>query len=183
MKLMKICAVPLYPLLLWKTLIGAIPMVTMTQSATNWRNTHTHMGQHSYNHVVRQLSYNPPNSDMDYRIFIVRTWSFVCVRVHTGVGHTDSESAQHFWLGKTHKFFLCSQRDSNLRPLDPNPTLYQLSHPVHTDDLCKCFGCGCRRVVCNDFSLCTGTSQEGQKKGYCDILITEGKSHWNKKIA
>ena len=27
---------------------------------------------------------NPPNSDLDYRIFIVRTWSFLCVRVHTG---------------------------------------------------------------------------------------------------
>ena len=30
---------------------------------------------------------NPPNSDMDYRIFNVRTWSFSCVRVqytHTG---------------------------------------------------------------------------------------------------
>ena len=38
---------------------------------------------------------------MDYRIFNVRTWSFVCVRAYTrGVGHTDSESAQHFWLGK-----------------------------------------------------------------------------------
>ena len=40
--------------------------------------------------------HNPPNSDMDYRIFYVRTWSFVCVRIHTGVGHTDSESAQRF---------------------------------------------------------------------------------------
>ena len=38
---------------------------------------------------------NPPNSDMDYRILNVRTESFLCVRIHTGVGHTD-ESAQHF---------------------------------------------------------------------------------------
>ena len=49
---------------------------------------------------------NPPNTDMDCMIFNVRTWSFSCVRVHTCVGHTDSESAQQFWLGKTHFFFL-----------------------------------------------------------------------------
>ena len=27
---------------------------------------------------------NRPNSDMDYRIFNVRTWSFLCARIHTG---------------------------------------------------------------------------------------------------
>ena len=52
-------------LLSWRALIGAIPMVTMTQSAANWRNTHTHMDgthslthlhQHCYNHVVRSAS-------------------------------------------------------------------------------------------------------------------------------
>ena len=32
---------------------------------------------------------NPLNSDMDYRIFNMRIWSFVCVRIHTEVGHTD----------------------------------------------------------------------------------------------
>ena len=35
---------------------------------------------------------NPPNSELDYRIFNVRTWSFFCVVGHTG------ESVQHFWL-------------------------------------------------------------------------------------
>ena len=44
---------------------------------------------------------NPPDSEIDYRIFNVRTWLFVCVRVHTGVGHTDCESAHRFWFGKT----------------------------------------------------------------------------------
>ena len=48
---------------------------------------------------------NPPNFDMDYRIFNVRTWSFLCVRIHTRVGHTDSESAQHFWLCQIHEIF------------------------------------------------------------------------------
>ena len=49
----------------------------------------------------------PPNSDMDYRIFHVCTWSLLRVSVNTGVGNTDRESAQHFWLGKTFtKIFL-----------------------------------------------------------------------------
>ena len=30
------------------------------------------------------------------------------------LGHTDSESAQHFWLRKTHKSFLCSRQGLNL---------------------------------------------------------------------
>ena len=41
--------------------------------------------------------HNAPNCDMDYKVFNVRTRAFLCIRVHTGVGHTD-ESAQHFWL-------------------------------------------------------------------------------------
>ena len=49
-----------------------------------------------------RVSRNLPNSDMDYRIFNVHAWSFLCVRVHTGVGQNDSESAPCFWLGKTH---------------------------------------------------------------------------------
>ena len=40
---------------------------------------------------------------MDYRIFIVRKWSLLRMRVQMGVGHTDSESEQHFWLGKNSK--------------------------------------------------------------------------------
>ena len=47
------------------------------------------------------------------------------------VGHTDSESAPTFLPRKNSQFFfLCSWRDSNLCPLDPSPTLYQLSHPI-----------------------------------------------------
>ena len=34
-----------YYYLLLRTVIGAVPMVTMVQSAANWRNTHAHMGQ------------------------------------------------------------------------------------------------------------------------------------------
>ena len=49
---------------------------------------------------------NPPNSGMDYRIFHVCMWSFLCMRMHTGVGHTDSESAQHFDSEKLSQIFL-----------------------------------------------------------------------------
>ena len=45
---------------------------------------------------------NPPNYDKDYRIVNVRT--FLCVRIHTGVGHTDNESAQHFDSEKLSQF-------------------------------------------------------------------------------
>ena len=86
----------------WRTLIGAVPMVTWAQSAANWRNTDTRMGRTAFSHTLyintvtttlceapAQLllfsacwvfSYfcNPPNSDMYYRIFIVRTWSLWC---------------------------------------------------------------------------------------------------------
>ena len=44
--------------------------------------------------VVFPCFRNPPNCDMDYRIFNVHT--FLCVRIHTGVGHTGNKSAQHF---------------------------------------------------------------------------------------
>ena len=52
---------------------------------------------------------NPLNSDMDYRIFNVRTrgHSCACVRIYTrGVGHPKTEPAKHFSLGKTHSVFL-----------------------------------------------------------------------------
>ena len=126
-------------------------MVTMGQSATNWRNTHTHMDRtHSttWCEVSAQLLLfsacwifscfrNPPNSDMDYRIFTVRTWSFLRMHIHTGVGHTDSESAQHFWLGKTHKFFLCSWLDSNLGPLNLESDALPTEPPRHPENQSK----------------------------------------------
>ncbi|KAK7098846.1 hypothetical protein V1264_003070 [Littorina saxatilis] len=36
--------------------------------------------------------YNPPNSDMDYRIFFVRTWSCACVYTR---GCSDTEESLH----------------------------------------------------------------------------------------
>ena len=57
------------------------------------------------------------NSDMDYRIFNVRTLLFLCVRVH-GVGHTDSKSAQRFWLGKTLTNVCCASDTGRVRTSD-----------------------------------------------------------------
>ena len=50
--------------------------------------------------------------DMDYRIFYMPMWSFLCMSIHMGVGHTNNESAQHYWLrgvgvGKRKTQFLC----------------------------------------------------------------------------
>ena len=113
-------------------------MVTVAQSAANLRNTHTHMDrthslmhlhQPSYNHVVRSASSAifsacwvfscfriPPNSDMGYRVFIVHTWSFLCVCVQTGVGHTDSESVQWVLMGLESSSF---GSESNAVPIEP----------------------------------------------------------------
>ena len=55
---------------------------------------------------------------MDYRsLTCVRDHSYD--RIHTGVGHTNSESAQQFLTQKNpHKFVLCSWCGSNLGSLD-----------------------------------------------------------------
>ena len=95
----------------WRALIGAVPMVTMAQSAANWRNTLTVdciAFTHTYINTVTTMwceapaqllllsaclvfscFRNPHNLDKEYRIFIVHTW------------------AQHFWLrGKNSQMFL-----------------------------------------------------------------------------
>ena len=47
---------------------------------------------------------NPPYSDIHFRILNMRTWSFLCVRIHTGVGST-----QHFLTrGKSSFSFTCA---------------------------------------------------------------------------
>ena len=67
--------------------------------------------------------------DMDYRIINVRTSSFLCGGLH---GHTDSESSQHFWLGKAHNFILCSWRESNLSPMDLESYALPIEPPPST---------------------------------------------------
>ena len=81
---------------------------------------------------------NPPNSDMNYRIFNVR--NFLCVHIHMGVGHTDNKSAQHFDSGKT--LTNLSYATDRIRTSGhgthwmSRPTLYQLSHHA---PLCYCY--------------------------------------------
>ena len=75
-------------------------------------------------HAGSLCFHNPPNSDMDYRIFNVCMWSFLCVRIHTGVGHSDNESAQHFW------HFLCSWRGWNLGSLDLKSDAIPVERPA-----------------------------------------------------
>ena len=87
---------------------------------------------HAGSFRVSVIHRNPPNYDMDFRIFNVRTWSFfLCVRrpLHTGVGHTD-ESA-HFWLRKTLTNLSCAPDGVGTSGLwISSPTIYQLSHPA-----------------------------------------------------
>ena len=64
---------------------------------------------------------SPPNSDMDYIIVNVRTWSFLCARIHTGGwAHTSTASRHNMFYSEKlrKKNLLCSWRDSNLGPLD-----------------------------------------------------------------
>ena len=74
---------------------------------------------------------NPPNSYKDHRIFNVRTWSLVCVRVYTrGLGIPTTSQHNILTRENSHNFVLCSRRGSNLGSLDLELMLNQLSHPV-----------------------------------------------------
>ena len=100
------------------------------------------------------------NSDMDCRIFNVRTWFFFCVRVHTGVGHTYSESAQHFWLRKIHKFF-CAPDAGGVRTSEPPifGSQSRCSNNWATPSHCVwwCMGEGDRYLFCSPSLLLAST--------------------------
>ena len=51
---------------------------------------------------------NPPNSDTDYRIFNVHTWSFLCMRVHTGVAAHRQRVSTTFSTQKNSHNFSCA---------------------------------------------------------------------------
>ena len=80
--------------------------------------------------------HNPPNSDMDYRIFNARARSFLCVRIDTGVGHTDSEAAHFDWKTLTNISCALDEVRTSGHGIHwiLRPTLYHLSqsmsHPV-----------------------------------------------------
>ena len=54
------------------------------------------------------------------------------MRIHTGVGHTDSESAQHFLLGKTQVFLVLRTgfELGSWNPLDLEFDALPIDHPV-----------------------------------------------------
>ena len=75
--------------------------------------------------------HNPPNSDIDYRIFNVRTWSFL-LRVHGGWACTPT-SQDNIFDWKTLTNLYCAPDAGVVRTSGlciASPTLYQLSHPV-----------------------------------------------------
>ena len=74
--------------------IGGVAYVTVFNLSATWAAAFRLRGYKCM--LVIVVFHNPPNSDIDYRMFNVRTWYFVCVRIHTGARHTDSESAQPF---------------------------------------------------------------------------------------
>ena len=80
---------------------------------------------------VSSCFHNPLNSAMDYRIFSVRTWSFLCECIHTEVGHIDSESAQHFWVRKAHNFFYCVPDGLRTCPMDLQSDALPNAPPHH----------------------------------------------------
>ena len=63
---------------------------------------------------------NSSNSDMDCIIFNVRTWSFLYVRIHTGL--CPPTTIQHN-IFDSQFLFLCSCRGSNLGSWISSPTL------------------------------------------------------------
>ena len=126
MKNLKWARFPWSPWLKW-------PRTVATHTLSHGSNAFTHTltsTQLQLRGAKRQLSYYFSVRAGSFRVSVIHrnlpwtTGSLSCLRHHScacvpGVGHTDSESAQHFWLGKFHKYFLCSWRDSNLCPLDP----------------------------------------------------------------
>ena len=80
--------------------------------------------------------HNPPNSDVDYRIVNVPTWSFLCMRVHTGTAwaHRQRVSTTFFDMEKLSQFFSCASDAGGIRTSvkknTSSPKLYQQSHPV-----------------------------------------------------
>ena len=75
---------------------------------------------------------NPPNSDMDYRICSVRTWSFFCVTCAYTRGLGIPTASQHN-IFDSEKLTIFSWAPDGIRTSVIwilSPTLYHLSHPV-----------------------------------------------------
>ena len=103
---------------------------------------------------------NPQNSDMDYRIFSVRTSSSSYMRIRTGGWAHRQRVSTAFLLGKAHNFFLCSWRDSNLSPMAPESDALPIEphrHPSCLLDIRSVFQVWLfmhSHVVCTFCTLC-----------------------------
>ena len=131
-----------------------IPMVTMAQSAVNWRNTHTLMDRtHSLTHFTstqlqprgtkRQISYyfsvhaGSFRVSASYRSLTWTTGSLMCVRDHScaceytrGLGTpTASQFTVFHWEKLTHFSFAPVGIRTFVLWIS-SPTLYQLNHTV-----------------------------------------------------
>ena len=83
---------------------------------------------------VHAGSFCVPVFHMDYRIFNVHMWSFLCVRIHTGVG---TLTMSHFGLKRnSHRFFFCSWHGSNLGSLDLESDAVPIEPPHHPCTCC-----------------------------------------------
>ena len=75
--------------------------------------------------------HNPLNSDMDYRIFNVHTWSFGCVRMHRAGGLGTPTVSQHNLFDSEKLSFPCAP--DRIQTLDlwiSTPTLQPMNQPV-----------------------------------------------------
>ena len=78
---------------------------------------------------------NPSNSDIDHRIFNVRTWSFLCVRIHTRGTPTTSHQ-DIFYSGRGGMITICLVLLTVFEPrvsvwTSTSPTLYPLTAAPH----------------------------------------------------
>ena len=116
--------------------------------------------------------------DMDCRIFNVRTWLFLCVCIHTGVGHTGNESAQHSDLEKLSQFFLLLR--TGFKPLvfgswvdalpieAPHHPVWNIFYVCVGGCVCLCVCvCVCMCAVCVYVCAC----HTGWRGGWTDLYL------------
>ena len=75
---------------------------------------------------------NPPNFDMDYMTFNVRTRSFFCVRIHTGDGHAHRQRVSTIFLTRKNSDVSCAPngiRTSVLWIVSPTSTNWATPSP------------------------------------------------------
>ena len=109
-------------------------------------------------------------------------WSFLCVHVHTGVGHTDSESAQTFFTWK--KITNFSSAPDGVQTfchwIYGVMTLYQFSHPITSHwFFCQIY-CAYIYIYIYKFSVWTFVvSLRRLLERNCSQSTSE-RVHWNK---